>query len=282
MNLECVVARNKTPEPWAEGDNIPWSDPGFSRRMLKEHLSQAHDAASRRLEIIDRQVEWIHRELLSGQPSRILDLGCGPGLYAQRLATHGHKCTGIDYSPASIAHAERCAGERHLAIDYLNEDIRRADFPPGQDLVMLISGELNVFSTPDARRILTRAADCLTKSGQVILEVHASGVLEKLGKEPRTWHSWEAGLWSSSPHICLQENFWYRDRKTAITRYIVMDAATGEAAMYSASYQDYSGDEYEALLMKSGFGAVTRCPSLTGLKDDDQEVFTVFVARKSG
>jgi len=28
----------------------------------------------------------------------VLDLGCGPGLYASRLARLGHECTGIDYT----------------------------------------------------------------------------------------------------------------------------------------------------------------------------------------
>ena len=103
MNLLDMINRSSVPVPWAEGDNIPWHDPGFSRRMLKEHLSQDHDAASRRFEKIDRHVNWIHHKVLSGRPTKILDLGCGPGLYASRLAKMGHECIGIDYSPASIA-----------------------------------------------------------------------------------------------------------------------------------------------------------------------------------
>ena len=46
-SLTDLVHRAPIPLPWAEGDNIPWHDPEFSQRMLREHLSQAHDAASR-------------------------------------------------------------------------------------------------------------------------------------------------------------------------------------------------------------------------------------------
>ena len=53
-----LIKRKAVPEPWAEGDNIPWSEPGFSERILAEHLSQAHDAASRRFEIIDKHAEF--------------------------------------------------------------------------------------------------------------------------------------------------------------------------------------------------------------------------------
>jgi len=48
MSLLDLVRRSAGPAPWAEGDNIPWHDPGFSERMLEIHLSQAHDMASRR------------------------------------------------------------------------------------------------------------------------------------------------------------------------------------------------------------------------------------------
>lgn len=41
-----MINRTKIPEPWSEGEKIPWNEPAFSERMLKEHLSQNHDAAS--------------------------------------------------------------------------------------------------------------------------------------------------------------------------------------------------------------------------------------------
>ena len=104
MKLLDVVGRQRVPKPWAEGEKIPWDEPGFSGRMLNEHLSQEHDAASRRFEVIDRHCRWIHGCVLKRNPTRILDLGCGPGLYTSRLARLGHHCVGIDFSPASIAY----------------------------------------------------------------------------------------------------------------------------------------------------------------------------------
>src|SRR5512140_3260874 len=100
MKLIDIVLRPLTPEPWTEHDNIPWYEPEFSKRMLNEHLCQEHDAASRRTERIEKQTDWIHKELLDEKPTWILDLGCGPGLYTTRLAQLGHTCSGIDFSPA--------------------------------------------------------------------------------------------------------------------------------------------------------------------------------------
>lgn len=145
MKLIDIIHRQSNPQPWSEGEKIPWNDPAFSKRMLKEHLSQAHDAASRRSETIDAQVGWIHQVVLKGQPSRILDLGCGPGLYTARLAGLGHSCTGIDFSPASIAYAKEQAIARDLNCQYSEADIRSAEYGSGYDLVMSIFGEFNVF-----------------------------------------------------------------------------------------------------------------------------------------
>ena len=106
LNLRDIVSRAPL-APWCEGDNIPWDDPAFSRRMLREHLSQDHDLASRRLERIDSHVAWIHAEVLGSTPSRVLDLGCGPGLYAHRLARRGHACSGIDFGPSCVTFAPK-------------------------------------------------------------------------------------------------------------------------------------------------------------------------------
>src|SRR3990172_2073600 len=100
--------------------------------MLNEHLSQAHDAASRRAAIIDRHVSWIHGHLLRGAPSRILDLGCGPGLYSSPPAP------GLPSPPASIAPARQQAATAKLNCTYTQADIRQADYGSGHDLVMLV------------------------------------------------------------------------------------------------------------------------------------------------
>jgi hypothetical protein len=43
MDLMDIIRRQAVPEPWSEGEKIPWNELGFSRRMLLEHLSQDHD-----------------------------------------------------------------------------------------------------------------------------------------------------------------------------------------------------------------------------------------------
>ena len=284
MNLLDLVHRAPLPVPWTEGAKIPWDDPEFSARMLQEHLSQAHDAASRRFEVIDAHVAWIDAELLGalpgGRPARVLDLGCGPGLYTSRLARRGHSCVGIDFGPASVAYALRTAREEGLSCTYLQEDIRRANYGAGYGLAMLIFGEFNVFAPADACTILLKAHAALDESGLLLLEpAHYEGVRQR-GQAGSTWYSAGSGLFSDRPHLVLEESFWDEESRTTTTRYYVVDAAGSGVTAHASTEQAYTDEDLRALLAGCGFGEVRFYPSLSGVKDEAQEGLFALVARK--
>jgi len=280
LDLSDLVRRDLQPEPWAEGEKIPWSDPEFSRRMLREHLSQRHDAASRRTSLVRRHVDWIHSTLLQARASRVLDLGCGPGLYTARLAALGHRCTGIDFSPASIAYAEKQARTRNLDCVYRLEDVRRADFGCGYELVMFIFGEFNVFRPADARRILRKACAALKPGGRLLLEVSSFDSVEQTGEQPSMWYTEPAGLWSDAPHLCLMESFWDEAGGVAIERYWIVDARTGAVSRHSASTQAYTDERFRRMLRSAGFRQVDFHPALTGSQALQPDGLFVIVAQK--
>jgi SAM-dependent methyltransferase len=280
LKLLDIIRRQSVPKPWAEGEKIPWNDPDFSRRMLKEHLSQEHDAASRRSEIIDEHVKWIHDQVLKGNPTRVLDLGCGPGLYTHRLAGLGHRCTGIDFSPASIAYARQQAEEAGLECTYIQQDIRTADYGDGYGLVMSIFGEFNVFRQEEAKCILQKACRALVPDGFLLLEPHTFEAVVEIGEQPPSWYSAEAGLFSEESHLYLQENFWDAEENVAIQRYFIIDAATGEVACHSSSMQAYTNEEYRSLLTECGFGEVAFYPSLGGSAGSPENDLMVILSQK--
>ena len=280
MELGDILSRKIPPEPWSEGDNIPWNDPGFSRRMLREHLTQSDDLASRRSEKIDEHVDWIHREILSARPTEILDLGCGPGLYASRLARLGHRCVGIDFSPASIEYAKKRAAKENLACDYIRADIRSAEYGSGSGFAMLIFGEFNVFRPSDATRILEKAHSALEEGGMLLLEAHTNQAVRDFGSRPASWYASDGGLFSESPHLCLQENFWDDDVGVVTRRYFIVDAATGEVTRYAQSLKAYTTEQYRVILEKAGFKNVRFYDSLVGQKDESQPDLLAITARK--
>jgi SAM-dependent methyltransferase len=275
MNLREIVNRNMDLQPWAEGEKIPWNDPAFSQRMLKEHLTQKHDAASRRTVKIKQHVEWIDKFILAGKPSRILDLGCGPGLYSARLATCGHLCRGIDFSPASIAYAVKHAPEN---CSYTFGDVRTTDFGSGYDLVMFIFGELNVFKPADVRLILEKALTALKPGGKILLEIHLPEVVEQMGNQPSTWYSSASGLFSADPHLCLMETFWDEAKTIATERFFILDAASGSVIRYAASTQAYNEEQITSILQETGFREIAFFPTLSGQPASGADEFFVVSA----
>lgn len=265
-----IVSSDSSPGPWGEVSKIPWDDPDFSRRMLAEHLSQAHDAASRRMATIERHVAWIDDNALPQRPSRILDLGCGPGLYLTRLAQLGHRCAGIDFGPASIDYARETAGRKKLDCAFHLGDLRATPFPGNQDLVILIFGELNVFKPEEALDILTRSRQALRDGGKILLEVHTWESVRRMGDEPPIWRAAERGLFSDRPHIRLDDACWHEAAQVAVHRHFVIDAADAGVSLYGSSVQAYSRAEYEELLRESGFERVEWRDDWPGLGQTDE------------
>ncbi len=267
--FEQLLNRNRTPTEWQK---IPWHDPDFSQRMLREHLSQDHDAASRRMTIIDLHVAWIHRKVLGEKPSIGLDLGCGPGFYADRLSQLGHTVTGIDISPASIDYARQ-----HYTGTFILGDVLTHDLGTGCDLVMMVYGEINAFAPDDAASIIDRAYDALRPGGQLLLEVHTHDCVERIGSEPATWHTASSGLFSDQPYLCLSESAFEMDR--ALSHYYVFDAASGSMRHYLAMHQAYTDDAYRNLLRR--FERVEFYPSLAGeVGNTGQDHLFVIVASR--
>jgi SAM-dependent methyltransferase len=282
MNLRDVIERRIPPEPWAEGDNIPWDEPAFSARMLAEHLSQEHDAASRRLETVDEQVAWVHDGLLGGKTTKVLDLCCGPGLYASRLSRFGHEVLGIDYSPASIDYAEAAARREGLAVTYHRRDVRAGDYGDGFGLALLIYGEFNTLRPADGRAVLEGVHRALGPGGVFLLEAHPREMIERIGTGPATWRAEEAGLFSDRPHLRLDEHFWDEESGTATTRYYIIDAAKADVTRHAQTFQGYTDEEYRALLRGAGFDDVASRPDFPGRPVEGMGEFVVYAARKAG
>ena len=265
------------PEPWAEGRTIPWGDPGFSRRMLAQHLNQAHDAASRRYETIDRHVEFIMRVALTKPGSRVLDLGCGPGLYTRRLAEQGHDCFGIDLGPASIEYAVEQARPVAGRCRYVCGDLREVDFGEGYDLIMFLFGDFNPFPREQALTILRRCLAALAPEGRLLLEVHSFEAIRDRGRAAPRWMAVEAGLFSEAPHLRLDQSFWLEDSAHAAGRHWVIDAASSEVTKYGWTMRAYTDAEYEALLADAGLELLSRHANLEGT-DKPSEFPVLFAA----
>ena len=88
--FEALEKINERPEPFQyyTASDL-WTDEHTSKHMLFFHLNEAIDISSRNTKFLNRSVEWIASKFNIGRDTKIADFGCGPGLYASRLAKRG-------------------------------------------------------------------------------------------------------------------------------------------------------------------------------------------------
>ena len=136
-----LIDLQKKPDPFTPGEPLFWDDPYISFQMLKAHLDPDTDAASRRPDVIDRSVAWLIQQLGLQPGDSILDLGCGPGLYASRFARAGLQVTGVDYSHRSIGYAINYSQENNLEIAYRYQNYLELEDENHYDAAFLIYGD---------------------------------------------------------------------------------------------------------------------------------------------
>lgn len=255
MNINKLISQHLPIRLSPNESKIPWNDADFSQRMLENHLSQEHDWASRKLAVIERQVDWLCSQLAPG--AKVLDLGCGPGFYTQLLAKRGFCCTGVDFSPASIAYAQQQAQAAGLDIDYQLLDVRSYRPTKKFDFIMMTFGELNVFSAADAKSLLKDCANWLTPNGKLLVEVHSFDEVKRQGQAEPSWQRHSQGLFLDAPHLLLTEHAWDEALQTSSTLFWVIEE-NGKVARFGSRMQAWQDEEYLQLLNECGFNKIQR------------------------
>ncbi|MCD4754675.1 MAG: class I SAM-dependent methyltransferase, partial [Deltaproteobacteria bacterium] len=171
---------NERPEPFQfyTASDL-WTDEYTSKQMLSFHLNEALDVSSRNAEFINRSVQWIASKFNIDKDSKIADFGCGPGLYATRLAKLGASVTGIDFSERSIEYATEIAAREELNISYVNQNYLEFETKDRFDLVLMIMCDFCALSPTQRKGILSKFYKILRPSGSVLLDVYSLAAFDQ-------------------------------------------------------------------------------------------------------
>lgn len=199
-----------------------WTDEYVSAQMLKAHLDPSGELASRRPHDIDRLVNWIETHVgLAGKD--VTDLGCGPGLYAERMAMHGARVTGLDFSERSLTHARWNAAAKRLPIEYRLADYLTDDLPAGQAVATLIYGDYCVLSPDQRHALLRRIFAMLRPGGHFLFDVFSrpqfGQVEEGFVCERRLMN----GFWAEGDYFGFKVTHRYDDLHLALDRYRIVE-----------------------------------------------------------
>lgn len=277
-----IYRRPHHPKPWQQGGNLPWNDPAFSERMLREHLDQAHGAASRVDEERRLQLDWMW-EKLGLEPGRhVADLTCGPGLYTVELAKRGCAVTGVDFGPAAVAYARTLAEQEGVAAHctFIEQDVRTVKLPAATfDAVLLIYGQLAVFQKSEAAALLAKATAMLKPGGRLIIELLNQERVDKTSSN--WWFTDNTGLWGDGPFLHLGERFWDEEAQLSYERFYILHLESGQYNEVHLCDQTYATTTIETMMRAAGFSQVDIYPRWDGLPLYDMDEWVVYVAQKA-
>ncbi len=278
MNIEKIISLSRKPKIFKRSETAFWDDPHISKKMLEAHLNPDWDAASRKHSTIDTSVKWMSEDIFLDKTLRILDLGCGPGLYTSRLARLGYSITGIDYSHRSIDYAKDYAEDNSLDINYIYQNYLTIDFKSEFDVIILIYCDLGALTNKERDTLLQKIHCALKPGGIFIFDVFT----DKYRTEKDLGRSWEVtndGFWNDKSYLALTESFLYPEEDTYLNQTIVITEEE-EISVYRLFNHFYTVPTITNVIEKYGFIDHSFYSDIKGNRYNDKSGILAVVTRK--
>ena len=231
-------------------ESVIWTDEHVTRGLLAAHLDPDSDAASRNPVTIERTVAWI----AASHPARgrLLDLGCGPGLYAERFHDAGFAVTGMDVSTLSIEHARQAARRSRRAITYRQADYLVDELGSGYDVAACIYCDVGALLPSERTALVDRVHAALRTGGTFVFDVFGRGLCRSLTEERRWRYEAASSFWSPRPHFVLEERAHFPEAQAWGSRTIVLEEG-GQAREYITWDHYFDEGQVTSLLGEHGF-----------------------------
>lgn len=286
MDVQELLAGLGDFDPDAASTQPFWDDEHISRHMLAAHLDESTDAASRRSVHRQATLDWLDREVFgrlaagpgagnggdvapgktAGCPRDIIDLGCGPGLYALPLAARGHRVTGLDLSARSLAHARQAAVRQGLDIAWRQGSYLDLADREAFDLALMIYCDLGALTVAGRDRVLERIRQALRPGGLLVFDFFGPE-LPATQPDRRSWSLHHGGFWAERSHLLLEESRHFPDRQVCARRMAAIDQASLEVKLWHLRDYYFTPAAITGLLGRHGFREVTIHDAVMGPTD---------------
>lgn len=120
----------------------------------------------------DGEADLVRRLIDHRADRSVLDLACGSGRIANRLAASGGRVVGIDAAGFLVDRARRQAEKRGVAAEYLQGDMRDIDWREEFDAIVSWYTSFGYFDDSTDQTLLERCRRALRPNGQLLLELN--------------------------------------------------------------------------------------------------------------
>lgn len=277
MSIKHIYQSLKRPTLWAPSPEPFWNDEHISKGMLAAHINPDFDGASRKTEFMNNSAQWIAEICAPVKGKKLLDLGCGPGLYAAQFHKAGFIVSGVDISPRSIEYAKKYSP---LGIIFKCADYLKSDLPESMDAVTMIYCDFGVLP-PEARQwLLCRIFHVLKPGGRLIFDVFTRKQYQNFKEQSTITEHDRSGFWADEPHIVLERRLAYPEDRTFL--HLVGIATENAFKRYHIWEHVFRKRELQKALREVGFSTIEFYGDVSGRKLSlDSKTFCV-VAQKTG
>ncbi|OPG94435.1 hypothetical protein B2I21_31105 [Chryseobacterium mucoviscidosis] len=249
--MDKLLEVAKIPEPFEEGTIQIWLDSDRADLVLKAHFDENIPGGSRDSGFIDETIGFISEIAPLENYKKVIDLGCGPGFYSQKLAVKGYDVVGVDFNKKSIEYAVNEAEKKNLSIDYRNEDITDIEIENEFDVALLIYQIYSVFSPENRKKILSNIHRGLKSGGLILLDVLSETSYEKFEQNFMWGLSRKNNPFSDKKHLSLYASIKYPDNVSLSKN--VMVFGDGEVVNYHYWNQHFTIESMEKEANNAGF-----------------------------
>jgi SAM-dependent methyltransferase len=126
----------------------------------------------------DEEASTVWSLLYLGDGTEVLDLACGHGRIANRLAAMGARLTGLDATPLFLDLGRADARRRGVNVDYVQGDMRSIPWTDRFDAVVSWFTAYGYFDDAQNRAVLAQVHQALRPRGRFLVElIHKDGLL---------------------------------------------------------------------------------------------------------
>ncbi len=256
-----------------------WDDPHVSRQMLAYHLDPDVDISSRRASFMSSSSAWMVETFRLHEGRKVLDLGCGPGLYSTRLAAAGASVIGVDFSRNSIEFARAQAEKLELGIDYRDSNYLEDDLVGDQDLVLLAMCDFCALGPDERRLLLQKVRDALAPAGSFLFDVYSLSAFDERNEVGHVARNLMDGFWSPDPYVGILSTVKYPAEKVVLDRYLIVEESRQRTFFNWLQY--FSPTRLEEELNAAGFATTDRLGDIGGSPYDlESSEFALLVRRE--
>ena len=265
------------PALYERGTAALWTDEHISKGILEAHLHPTWDAATRNHATVRENVRWIASVAPAEQYCNLLDLGCGPGIYAETFHKAGYHITGVDISERSIDYARNSAREKSLPITYYHQNFLTMDFQEQFDLITLIYFDFCTLPTNDRAKALQNIYTALKPGGLLIVEVYTPQHLADQ-KEYKHWKYADKGFFCAKPHLTLESFYRYNEQNTTLDQYVII--TEDDVKSINVWLHHFTKDEFSQDLGAARFNVKAIYGNMMGVDYRKNSKEMCFVAQK--